>query len=305
MGSLVRTPLGNHLIKCIKEARNKILIICPFIKVNVVDAILEKVPKYVDILTLTRLEKIDIVRGVSDIEALEKLMVRGEVRINSRVHAKLLIVDENAALISSANLTFSGLYYNFECGVFTDETNVVTRAVSFFKEVWEDMDTSPLTERELNEMKEFAYSEYRLMDTFEKLIDEGKHKGLYISDVNRLFQTYMELLEEEQWETVFNIVSNWIDKNTQPAKIIKLLVQRDNKWLSPKEISDFYPEIKDPGTVLYDLAKRGSREYYLRRPRYYPRRFFIKPFLEYDEKRGYRIKTKFFKVIVHAVRETT
>lgn len=277
---------------------------CPFIKVDVVDAILAKVSRQVDVSTITRFEKVDIIRGVSDIQALEKLMDRGEVRRNSKVHAKLLISDEKIALISSANLSSTGLYHNFECGVLTDEPSVIAEALSFFEEVWNDLYTIVVTKNDLNNMQKYAFNEYQLIDMFENLIPEAGRKGIKVSSIDKLLQTYVKSIESErQNETVLEVVSNWIKKDIQPAKIIKLLVIRDNNWLSPKEVSISYPEIKDPGTVMYDLAKRGSKKYYLRRPRYYPRSSSILPIFEYNKRKGYRIKTKIFNSINNAVRD--
>jgi len=106
-------------------------------------------------------------------------------------------------------------------------------------------------------------------------------------------------------EFVQEVIINWIKKNTQPAKIIRLLLRRGNRWIYPKDVSRIYPEIKDPSTVMYDLTQRGSEEYYLRRPRYYPRSLSVEPFLEYNERKGYRIKPKLFDVITRAVTKLT
>ena len=108
----------------------------------------------------------------------------------------------------------------------------------------------------------------------------------------------MKLIEkEESAEELNNLIQNWIRRDIQPVKIIKLIVSRNNEWILPKEVKLKYPEIQDPSTVMYDLARRGSEEYYIKRPRYYPKEIHLDPILEYHPKKGYRIKPQYYSLI--------
>ena len=59
-----------------------------------------------------------------------------------RVHFKMLIFDNQVAYVGSANLTGAGIGMknsdrrNFECGVMSDESNIVENAIEQFDSVW-------------------------------------------------------------------------------------------------------------------------------------------------------------------------
>lgn len=301
--TLARTPFRGYVAKCVQSAKSSLRLMCPFIKTDVVDAILAKVPKQVNVSTLTRIEKIDFLRRSSDIKAADHLLKRGEVKRNPRIHAKIFIADDKLTLISSANLSWRALNYNFECGVLTDSSNLVNSAISFFDEVWNDSSTIRVTRGYLQSMQ-LAYDESRLIQRFEEFMVEANKRGLKDETVKKQFETYKKIVEEEEQEEIIcKLVESWIEKDIQPAKIMKLLVSRKNIWISPKEVKSEYYEIKDPATVMYDLARRGSADYYVRRPRYYPSSLSVDPILEYDDLRGYRIKPAYLDAITYAVRE--
>lgn len=66
---------------------------------------------------LTRTLLTDFASNASDLEAVRHLAERsGGVLSLSSLHAKVYVVDETKALITSANATFSGMHRNRECG---------------------------------------------------------------------------------------------------------------------------------------------------------------------------------------------
>lgn len=62
----------------------------------------------------------------SDIDALDGMLKTG-VRLHSvcRLHAKVYVIDESAALVTSANATHGGMFRNFECGVATTDKGII------------------------------------------------------------------------------------------------------------------------------------------------------------------------------------
>lgn len=73
---------------------------------------------------MTDLRPDSVLGGALHIQALLDLFEAGcKVKITAlgRVHAKVYLADTNAAWITSANLTTSGLEHNLEYGVFVDE----------------------------------------------------------------------------------------------------------------------------------------------------------------------------------------
>jgi hypothetical protein len=59
----------------------------------------------------------DFASNASDLEALRALAERtGSILSLSSLHAKVYVIDNKRALITSANATYSGMYRNRECG---------------------------------------------------------------------------------------------------------------------------------------------------------------------------------------------
>ena len=101
-------------------------------------------------------------------------------------------------------------------------------------------------------------------------------------------------------------VMKWKHRLNQRYKVLKLLVASANNWITPDILRVKIPEIKNPDTVLYDMAMRNpadspkGQDYYDRN-RIYPHGSDAKPILEYDETFGYRIFPNFFEVVLKTV----
>ena len=77
-----------------------------------------KLVESVSVTILTRTLLTDFASGASDLEAVCTLAQRsGGILSLSSLHAKVYVVDERRALVTSANATFSGMYRNRECGL--------------------------------------------------------------------------------------------------------------------------------------------------------------------------------------------
>jgi len=74
----------------------------------------------------------------------------GSVRLNDNIHAKMIIVDEREVLITTANLSQTGLYENYEVGVYAENSDLARKAKEFFEIVWNSEDTIELDEETLN-----------------------------------------------------------------------------------------------------------------------------------------------------------
>jgi cardiolipin synthase len=70
----------------------------------------------------------------------------GTVRINDNIHAKLAVVDEKEVLITTANLTQTGLWENYETGFWAENEKLASQAKDFFDVVWNSRETLELDE---------------------------------------------------------------------------------------------------------------------------------------------------------------
>ncbi len=70
----------------------------------------------------------------------------GTVRLNDNIHAKMVVVDEREVLITTANLTQTGLWENYEVGFRAENPELAEQAKSFFEMVWNAEDTIELND---------------------------------------------------------------------------------------------------------------------------------------------------------------
>ncbi len=134
---LVNTGWSQELIDAIRADKSSVHIICPFIKVGVVERLeLEKLGSKVKVITRFNLSEFSA--GVSDIEALGLLLEAGaEIRGIQNLHAKIYIFGESRAIITSANLTKAALDFNQEFGLVAGDTAIISECQSYFDRLWE------------------------------------------------------------------------------------------------------------------------------------------------------------------------
>jgi phosphatidylserine/phosphatidylglycerophosphate/cardiolipin synthase-like enzyme len=134
----------------LSKAQKEVLICSPWITyiVDELSTLSKKEgKKKVNIKIITRLIKEDIDKGVTDLDKLRVLkdVFGAEIRYNNNLHAKMVIIDNSVAIISSANLTKKGLSVNYEAGVCLKDENRVNKVARFFNDVWHE--SEPLTQQ--------------------------------------------------------------------------------------------------------------------------------------------------------------
>ena len=84
---------------------------------------------------------------ISDLDKLRVLKdtFGAEIRYNNELHAKMVVIDNSVAIISSANLTKKGLSVNYEAGVCLRDQYVVNKVAQFFNDIWKE--SQPLTQQ--------------------------------------------------------------------------------------------------------------------------------------------------------------
>jgi phosphatidylserine/phosphatidylglycerophosphate/cardiolipin synthase-like enzyme len=134
----------------LSNAKKEILISSPWIT-HIVDELSSFKKKEgknkIDIKIITRLIKEDIKKGVTDLDKFRVLKDNfgAEIRYNNDLHAKMVVLDNSVAIISSANLTKKGLSVNYEAGICLKDKNMANKVAQFFNEVWKE--SKPLTQQ--------------------------------------------------------------------------------------------------------------------------------------------------------------
>ena len=101
---------GERIRKQFEQARERVLIVAPFIKTGALRSLLSAIDDDIAVRCVTRWLPREIAAGVSDLDVFELLERRqgSELVLVDRLHAKLYVADDRC-LVGSANVTFAGL----------------------------------------------------------------------------------------------------------------------------------------------------------------------------------------------------
>jgi phosphatidylserine/phosphatidylglycerophosphate/cardiolipin synthase-like enzyme len=127
---LLKSPFEHDFISALRKVKKEIVFSSPYINDSGVSVFIDSIqnPASKSIRILTNLSARNIVDNVTQPAALLKICaVFPNTTISSlgRLHAKVYIIDELFAVITSANLTNGGLRSNFEYGVTIDNPKTI------------------------------------------------------------------------------------------------------------------------------------------------------------------------------------
>ncbi len=113
----VTTPTRNWLEAKIQDCSSRFLVASPYVG-PFLTAFASRLATGVSTTLLTRTDLRGFALGSSDIEALCEFARQGaNVLSLAGLHAKVYVLDNKAALVTSANATYGGMTRNWECGV--------------------------------------------------------------------------------------------------------------------------------------------------------------------------------------------
>lgn len=135
MPRLLKSPFRETLSDLAGRARESLLIACPFIQSAEMEMICGRVKVSAvsppQVRVLTQLRSGSVLDGSLQIgalvEAQRSLGPSCTIVHLPRLHAKLYVADLAAAIVTSANLTKSGLDLNYEYGVLLTETELIAQ----------------------------------------------------------------------------------------------------------------------------------------------------------------------------------
>lgn len=128
---ILNKPMYDFFISKCADVKESIRLCAPYVKLDVVEDILKHKGDKVKISLITNVNLMNFCKKISDVEALQSLLSTGnKVYTNSKLHAKYYIFDNQYTIITSANLTSSGLKSNYEYGVVLSDLDIVRANVS-------------------------------------------------------------------------------------------------------------------------------------------------------------------------------
>lgn len=139
MVKILNGAFYDEFMNLVEGSNNEIKLCAPFIKTGIINDIFKYKKRNVNIKAVTNVKLMSFYRKVLDIDALSKIIISdGELYNYPTLHAKIYIFDDNRLIITSANLTETGLKKNKEYGILTDECPLVESANIDFDQMCSD-----------------------------------------------------------------------------------------------------------------------------------------------------------------------
>ncbi|MDR3111802.1 MAG: phospholipase D-like domain-containing protein, partial [Elusimicrobiota bacterium] len=124
--ALIKSPFEEKFRDVLSQTKQEIVFSRPYINDAGVSILLDSLDNVADksIQILTNLSARNIIDNVTQPIALLRMhntFKKTVVSSLNKLHAKIYIIDETYAIITSANLTYGGIKSNFEYGVLIDD----------------------------------------------------------------------------------------------------------------------------------------------------------------------------------------
>jgi len=150
------SSLARPLTDVLSAVEKELLIISPYVGMNGATHLINAMQESgIGVRLLTKLDKEDMVRGATSIDALRALAEAGvPFRTEPRLHAKLYTVDRRIALLGSANLTNAGLDGNHELVLTCSPSGLASEAVDFAEDCWRNASPTVPTEEVIRKLDE-------------------------------------------------------------------------------------------------------------------------------------------------------
>lgn len=111
-------PLQDDIAGLLAQAKSSIWIASPWIKSSALSCLDKSLARRCEIRVISAARLRDFLEQTSDIKAFQDLLSLGaDIRLIENLHAKVYVIDNERAIITSANLTNGGLQKNIEIGI--------------------------------------------------------------------------------------------------------------------------------------------------------------------------------------------
>jgi phosphatidylserine/phosphatidylglycerophosphate/cardiolipin synthase-like enzyme len=135
MADLLRSPWDHEFRRLLDVVEDSLVLCAPYVGAEPCQLVMDRIEgrrrsRSVDLRVVTDLSRDNLLSGVTDVASLlllVKAIPRTTIRFLPNLHAKVYVADQKRAIVTSSNLTSSGMMRNFEYGVsFDDPPTVAT-----------------------------------------------------------------------------------------------------------------------------------------------------------------------------------
>lgn len=255
MLEVVKTPYNtaDTFYSNIEETQNIIRLCAPYIKTQIVEEILNRKNRDANLIVVTSSNLPVFATGGSDLEAIRTLLANGIRVYNYQdLHAKIYIFDDERALITSANLTYSGFHRNYEYGVMLDDNDVVSQIRTDFIEMIESEDSGEFDIAKLNEISSMIVNIDRIPSV--TLTDDG----LPLLSRDDVVQATMNLSgwKRDVFDIILEMESNQFSTTDLRTYTNELQILHPNNNNVDAKVRQVLQQLRDLGLIRF--TSRGS-----------------------------------------------
>lgn len=248
MLEIVKTPTIPVFFENLKNSKKKVCLCAPFIKIDIVKKILNCLNSNIEFEVITCSNIASFIREASDISAIE-LLLQNNVKVynHQHLHAKIYVFDEKRALITSANLTYSGMNSNYEYGVMISDDTVIDSIVDDCECLIDDQLSGEFNFDIVNEIKE-KVNYYKEHD-YEIKIDKDEDDVL-ISDYE-FISTAFSSWKKDIFDIIYNLEDKFKLQDVYAHEEELKMKHPNNNNIRPK-IRQLLQQLRDIGIIKFE-----------------------------------------------------
>lgn len=223
---ILKTPWKNDLMELVSQSKKSIKITSPFVKENVCEELLSFKSNDAQLELITSFKLMNIYSGSLDLSGLEKIINgNGIVKNFPKLHSKIYLFDDEKVVVTSGNLTNGGLMNNYEYGIYTTNTEIVTKVVSDFSLI--------------SKHENIGKIELTHIDAVRKILEKIPHsESIKLPNFDLEFpEEKMDIIEIEE-DILTSSLTGW------KLEVFKCIQSIPNQIFSLSEINRFEDQLK-------------------------------------------------------------
>jgi HKD family nuclease len=223
---IITTPWKDTFLTLAANTGKNIKITSPFIKESICDDLLKTIKGKVKIELITSFKLVNICSGSLDLSGLEKIIDHnGKVFNFSKLHSKIYLFDEKDAIITSGNMTNSGMLNNFEYGIYLNDLETIKKINNDFEKLLNDERTGVIKQKNIDTVRSILSKIER-----PKRISLPKIEAYLSDDVNDILELPVE--------SISGSLTGW------KAEIFKCANSLPSDIFNLDDINRFIPHLK-------------------------------------------------------------
>ncbi len=217
MIKITTQPIYDEFLQMCADARQNIMLCAPFVKREIVDDIVSATDRRLSMQLITNINLQSFHRRASDLGAIEKFISNGSVYNCTTLHAKLYIFDNKKCLITSANLTTSGLRKNLECSMLTDDLDLVDSSVYEYNSIIKDNRVGKITPQSISDIGKILE---KIPPVLKVVYPQFDLSATYESNINAIAKSLTG------WRKSVFIVLNSMQEDTFSSQEVKFIAEQ-------------------------------------------------------------------------------